>query len=99
MQGAPQSDRDTVEPQIQILKEFVAHNAAWCGLATKPDDARKLIEQNRLAFVLGLETDLINGWINRSDFDLADRVAIHTQLHDYFKYLRGLGVVQINLST
>ena len=97
VQGAPQSDRDTVEPQIQILKEFVAHNAAWCGLATKPDDARKLIEQNRLAFVLGLENGLINGWINRSDFDPADRVAIHTQLHDYFKYLRGLGVVQINL--
>jgi hypothetical protein len=97
VQGAPQSDRDTVEPQIQILKEFVAHNAEWCGLATKPDDARKLIEQNKLAFVLGLETDSINGWINRSDFDPADRVAIHTQLHGYFKYLRGLGVVQINL--
>ena len=97
VQGAPQSDRDTVEPQVQILKEFVAHNAAWCGLATTPDQARELIEHNKLAFVLGLETDSINGWIYRSDFDPTDRVAIHTQLHGYFKYLRDLGVVQVNL--
>ncbi len=35
-----QSDRDTVEPQVQMLREFVAHNKDWCGLAKTPDDAR-----------------------------------------------------------
>jgi hypothetical protein len=97
LQGAPQSDRDTVEPQIQMLKEFVAHNGAWCGLARTPGEARDLIERNKLAFVLGIETDSINGWVNKTDFDPADRVAIHTQLHPYFSYLHDLGVVQVNL--
>jgi hypothetical protein len=57
----PQSDRDTVEPQVQVLREFVAHNSDWCGLAKTPHDARALIEANKMAFALGLETDSING--------------------------------------
>jgi len=96
-QGASQSDRDTVEPQIQMLKEFVAHNQDWCGIARTPVEARELIEHNRLAFVLGLETDSINGWIRKEDFPLPDEASIHKQLHAYFLYLRTLGIVQVNL--
>jgi hypothetical protein len=96
-----QSDRDVVEPQVQMLREFVVHNQDWCGLATTPDQARDLIESNRMAFVLGLETDSINGWVRFSDFPESDlpgeRDAIHTRIHEYFAYLRGLGIVQINL--
>jgi hypothetical protein len=96
-----QTDRDTVEPQVQMLREFVAHNADWCGLAATPGDARKLIESNRMAFVLGLETDSVNGWLKTADFPTTDtpanRAAIHTTIHDYFGYLRGLGIVQVNL--
>ena len=96
-----QSDRDTVEPQVQMLREFVVHNADWCGLATTPGEARALIEHNKMAFVLGLETDSINGWVKFTDFPQADtpanRAAIHTTIHDYFAYLRRLGIVQVNL--
>ncbi len=96
-----QSDRDTVEPQVQMLREFVVHNADWCGLATTPAEARALIEHNKMAFVLGLETDSINGWVKFTDFPQADtkanRDAIHTTIHDYFGYLRSLGIVQVNL--
>ncbi len=100
-----QSDRDTVEPQVQMLREFVVHNRDWCGLATTPDEARDLIEQDRMAFVLGLETDSINGWSKLTDLpnveDDATRAAvrqsIHEQIHGYFEYLRNLGVVQVNL--
>lgn len=104
---APQSDRDTVEPQIQMLKEFVAHNGAWCGIAKTPVEARTLIEANKLAFVLGLETDSINGWIDPLAFPQDDGIgtdsaaraeaAIHAKLHAYFAYLKDLGVVQVNL--
>lgn len=96
LNGAPQSDRDTVEPQIQMLIEFVAHNRAWCGLAKTPTEARTLIEANKLAFVLGLETDSINGWVHESDFTSVP-AECHTKLHGYFAYLQSLGVVQINL--
>ncbi len=96
-----QSDRDTVEPQIQMLREFVAHNGDWCGMACTPDDARALIEGNKMAFVLGLETDSVNDWIKSSDFAAddtpANRQAIHDAIHGYFDYLHALGVVQINL--
>ncbi len=96
-----QSDRDTIEPQVQMLREFVVHNKDWCGLAKTPAEARALVEQNKLAFVLGLETDSINGWINRNSFSddpsQANREAIREQIYPYFEYLRNLGIVQINL--
>jgi hypothetical protein len=101
LMNSPQTDRDTVEPQIRMLREFVAHNRAWCGLARTPADARLLIEANKLAFVLGIETDSINGWIDATEFSSdrsqANLDAIHAVLHPYFKYLRDLGVVQMNL--
>jgi microsomal dipeptidase-like Zn-dependent dipeptidase len=96
-----QSDRDTVEPQVQMLLEFVAQNRDWCGLAKTPADARDLIEANKMAFVLGLETDSINDWVKDDQFapenTPANRTAIHDTIHDYFDYLHRLGVVQINL--
>ena len=93
---AAQSDRDTVEPQVRMLREFVAHNGAWCGIATTPVEARNLIEANRLAFVLGLETDSINDWVHDADLP-SDPTAVHAAIHDYFAYLQKLGVVQVNL--
>jgi microsomal dipeptidase-like Zn-dependent dipeptidase len=99
--GGAQRDRDTVEPQVQMLREFVVHNRDWCGLARTPAEARALVEQNRMAFVLGLETDSINGWVKFSDFPEADtpanRTAIHDAIHGYFDYLAKLGIVQVNL--
>jgi microsomal dipeptidase-like Zn-dependent dipeptidase len=96
-----QSDRDTVEPQVQMLREFVAHNGDWCGLARTPAEARDLIEANKMAFVLGLETDSINDWVKDEQFSSdpsdANRDAIHATIHDYFAYLYDLGVVQVNL--
>jgi microsomal dipeptidase-like Zn-dependent dipeptidase len=102
---AAQGDRDAVEPQVQMLKEFVAHNGDWCGLATTPDIARDLIEQNKMAFVLGIETDSLNGWSNfndlPNDLDPEHRDAVHQSVHEeihcYFEYLHKLGVVQVNL--
>jgi hypothetical protein len=100
-----QTDRDAIEPQVQMLHEFVAHNNGWCGLATTPDVARELIEDNKLAFVLGLETDTINGWSKFTDFPTVEtdatrpvvRESIHEAIHEYFKYLHDLGIVQVNL--
>jgi hypothetical protein len=97
-----QSDRDTVEPQVQMLKEFVEHNKDWCGLAKTPAEARALIEQNKMSFVLGLETDSVNGWVKESDFNHDDGKPrtpkeIRDLIYPYFKYLRDLGIVQINL--
>jgi microsomal dipeptidase-like Zn-dependent dipeptidase len=108
---SPQRDRDIIEPQVQMLHEFVTHNSSWCGLAKTAHDARSLIEQNKLAFVLGLETDSINGWMhfdpanpmNAASNDFTDdgsdanRAAISQAMRLYFEYLRNLGIVQINL--
>ena len=35
-----QTDRDTVEPQVQMLREFVAHNAST-GAASPPRRRRR----------------------------------------------------------
>ena len=99
--GEAQTDRDTVEPQVQLLREFVAHNGDWCGLATTPDDAATLIEANKMAFVLGLETDSINGWVQFDDFPQAGsrRTATRsTRRSTPTSPICGdLGIVQINL--
>jgi hypothetical protein len=100
-----QTDRDAIEPQVHMLHEFVAHNKDWCGLATTPEKARELIEDNKLAFVLGLETDTINGWSKFTDFPTEEtdatrpavRKSIHEKIHAYFQYLNDLGIVQVNL--
>ena len=93
-----QSDRDTVEPQVRMLREFVAHNGDWCGIATTPDEARDLIEANKMAFVLGLETDSINDWVHDATSRPPTRPTADPRPSTTTSpTCKKLGVVQVNL--
>lgn len=57
--GGAVSDRDAIDAQIAAIKAMAARpeNASWMEIAYLPADARRIIGQNKLALVLGIEVD------------------------------------------
>jgi len=58
----PYDDRSAVETQIAAMKEQVARHSDWMEIAYSPTDARRIIQQNKLAIVLGVEVDSLGNW-------------------------------------
>jgi microsomal dipeptidase-like Zn-dependent dipeptidase len=58
----PYDDRSAVEAQIAAMKEQVARHLDWMEIAYTPADARRIIQQNKLAIVLGIEVDSLGNW-------------------------------------
>jgi microsomal dipeptidase-like Zn-dependent dipeptidase len=63
----PHDDRSAVEVQLEAMKAFVARHHEWMEIAYTPDDARRIIRENRLAIVLGVEVDTLGNWPQESD--------------------------------
>ncbi|HZR41463.1 MAG TPA: membrane dipeptidase [Ktedonobacteraceae bacterium] len=59
---APYDDRNAVETQIAAMKDLVSRHADWMEVAYSPADARRIIRQNKLAIVLGVEVDSLGNW-------------------------------------
>ncbi|QBD83377.1 peptidase M19 [Ktedonosporobacter rubrisoli] len=53
----PYDDKTAIETQIAAMKEQAAHHQDWMEIAYTPADARRIIRQNKLAVVLGVEVD------------------------------------------
>ncbi len=49
------ADLESARAQIALIREIVKKNATWMGIARTPADARKLINEGRLALVVSLE--------------------------------------------
>ncbi|HYO75091.1 MAG TPA: hypothetical protein VE010_01405, partial [Thermoanaerobaculia bacterium] len=65
----PMDDRGSADVQIADIKRWASlpANRDWVGIAYSPADARRLIGQNKLALVLGVELDLLGNFApNRS---------------------------------
>lgn len=58
----PYDDRTAVETQIAAMKNLVAQHSDWMEIAYSPDDARRIIRQNKLVIVLGVEVDSLGNW-------------------------------------
>lgn len=60
--GVSTKDKDTTDRQLQYMKDMAARNSSWMEIAYTPADARRIIGQNKLALVLGVEVDSLGGF-------------------------------------
>jgi microsomal dipeptidase-like Zn-dependent dipeptidase len=80
---APFDDRTAVEHQIGAMKELATRHADWMEIAYTPADARRIIRQNKLALVLGIEVDSLGNWKHADDCtDDELRAYLHHLYHD-----------------
>ena len=99
-------DKNAIAVQIFAMKEMAAFiegqsggpGKAWLQIAYSPEEARKIIAENHLAVVLGVEVDSLGNWRN---FDDLDKLS-HGDIDEARKlicreldWLDGLGVRQV----
>jgi microsomal dipeptidase-like Zn-dependent dipeptidase len=74
---APYDDRSAISAQIAGMKKMVQYIDETCGgpgegwmqIAYSADEARRLIAENKLAIVLGVEVDSLGNWRRIEDLD------------------------------
>ena len=102
----PHDDKSAIQVQVAAMKEMVAFVDAqsgrpgkgWLQIAYSPEEARKIISDNRLAVILGVEVDSLGNWrrpediegLSHGDLDQARRL-----IGQELDWLHGLGVRQI----
>ena len=102
----PTDDRTAIQAQVSAMKamaEYIDHESGgpgsgWLQIAYTPEDASRIIGENKLAVVLGVEVDSLGNWRRVQDLeeachgDLAQaRLLIGLELD----WLRALGVRQV----
>jgi microsomal dipeptidase-like Zn-dependent dipeptidase len=103
---SPHDDKSAIQVQIAAMKEMAAYvntqrggpGMGWLQIVYSPDEARKVISQNQLAVILGVEVDSLGNWrrvedlekLCRGDLNLAREV-----IGQELDWLHGLGVRQI----
>ena len=55
-------EQDTIVAQMQGLRDLAAKNNSWMEIALTPADARRIIQQNKLAIVPGVELDQLGSY-------------------------------------
>ncbi|MBB6048511.1 membrane dipeptidase [Armatimonas rosea] len=66
------SDWDAINAQLTELEALARRNSSWMGIAKTPAEARRLIEQNKLALVLGVEVDSLGNLSKKTNPTEAD---------------------------
>jgi microsomal dipeptidase-like Zn-dependent dipeptidase len=104
--GQPHDDKSAIQAQVAAMKAMATFVDAqsggpgrgWLQIVFSPEEARKVILEDRLAVVLGVEVDSLGNWrrvedlekLCHGDMDLA-REVIGKELD----WLHGLGIRQI----
>lgn len=78
-------DAASIEAQLADIRATVAAHPDWMALALTPDEARKAIDEGKLAVILGVEVDLLGGYCAADQCDAL-------QAADVADWLQGLGV-------
>lgn len=96
----PDDDKNSADQQINRLKEFVGRHSDWMGIATSADGMKQLVENGKLAVVLGLEVDNIgdfNGVTNLTE------AAVHAEIQRLYdqdvRYLFPIHVIDNKFGT
>lgn len=63
----------SLERQLSALKAWVAANSDWMEIAYTASDARRIVNEDKLVIILGVEAEYAFGAENR-DFDPVDRL-------------------------
>lgn len=86
----PEKDETSIEKQMRELRRFTERHADWMGLALSASQARRLVQDGKLAVVAGVEVDSL-------DSLLGDRAALNkkpldaAQLPRILQWLRDQG--------
>jgi microsomal dipeptidase-like Zn-dependent dipeptidase len=102
----PHDDKTAIEAQVQAMQAMAAHieeqsggpGKGWLEIVYTPDHARRVISENRLAIVLGVEVDSLGNWRSVSDLDKAcqgDLGEARRLIAAELDWLYGLGIRQI----
>lgn len=67
------SDADVVRAHVQAMRQIAELNKDWLEIAYTPEQARRIIESNRLAIILGVEVPEIDSFLPAGR-SIADRV-------------------------
>ena len=70
----PSTDQEVLEAGLQSIKDVVEWNKDWMEIALTPDEARRIIGENKLAVVLGVEVDQL-GELNPAEPKAEQEVA------------------------
>jgi microsomal dipeptidase-like Zn-dependent dipeptidase len=79
------ADKASIEAQLVYIRQLVADHADWMALVLTPDEARRAIDDGKLAVLLGVEVDLLGGFC-------APDQCTRLQAADLAGWLHGLGV-------
>ncbi len=102
----PTDDKSTIERQVVAMKKMAEYVEAqsggpghgWLQIAYSPEEARKVIGENRLAVVLGVEVDSLGNWRRAQDLDEQSQGDVNRArqlIGEELDWLYGLGVRQI----
>ena len=102
----PHDDKNAIEVQIAAMKEMAAFiekqgggpGKGWLQIAYSPEEARKIIAENRLAVILGVEVDSLGNWHNFDELDKLSHGDINKareMIAQELDWLHGLGVRQV----
>jgi hypothetical protein len=65
-EGLPIDDYTVAKRQIALMKNIASQNSDWMKIAYTPDEARAIIHENKLAIILGMETDIFADLVDNS---------------------------------
>jgi len=102
----PPDDKSAIQIQIGGMKamaDFVNSQAGgegkgWMQIAYTPEDARKIISENKLAIILGIEVDSLGNWRRLEDLEKmchGDMNQARQLIGLELDWLYGLGVRQV----
>lgn len=78
----PYDDKNAVETQIAAMKALVANHTDWMAIAYTSAEARAIIQQNKLAIILGVEVDSIGNWKDASTLTESEIVTYLDHLYN-----------------
>jgi microsomal dipeptidase-like Zn-dependent dipeptidase len=75
--GHPHDDKHAIQVQVTAMKEMAAFvneqaggpGKGWMDIAYTAEEAQKIIADNRLAVILGVEVDSLGNWHKKEDLD------------------------------
>ncbi len=102
----PHDDKSSIKVQIAAMKEMAAFievqsggpGKGWLQIAYSPEEAHKIIAQNHLAVILGVEVDSLGNWHSFDDLDKLSHgnlAQAHHLISQELDWLYGLGVRQV----
>ncbi len=102
----PHDDKSAIQVQLAAMKDMAAFiesqsggpGKGWLQIVYSPEEARKVIGENRLAVVLGVEVDSLGNWRRLEDLETqsqGDLEKARQLIGEELDWLHGLGVRQI----